>query len=188
MFEKHPSGSFDGKRRREKKAKINIDISEKEKKDRLTCSCQQFRAVCLTMANTPLSERGRIIHITSIGEIGCAQVLDVCIERSRSSKHTHKPECIKETAVEKGLNILGPIAVGPSSHFYKKLVKLSSFLYRPSSIAKRENESLLAFGHHCRSYSRHFQLPRTAQFHQGINNSRFGIVDPRGIIWGAPFS
>lgn len=81
--------------------------------------------------------------------------------------------------MEKGLNILGPIAVGPSSHYSQKFYHI--FLYRPST-AKRENESLLAFGYHCRSYSRHFQLPRTAQFHQ-INNGRFGIVDPRGILF-----
>lgn len=58
---------------------------KKEKKDRLTCSCQQFRAVCLTMANTPLSERA-----SYPSENWCAQVLDVCLERSRSSAHTYK--------------------------------------------------------------------------------------------------
>jgi hypothetical protein len=108
------------------------------------------------------------------------------IQRTHTLIHIQKPECIKETAVEKGLNILGPIAVGPSSHFSQKLKSSIISLYRPSSssTAKREHESLLAFGYHCRSYSRHFQLPRTAQFHQGrINNGRFGIVDPRGIIW-----
>lgn len=127
-----------------------------------------------------------IIHITSIGKLVCAGSRRMSRAQQIQRTHIQKPECIKETAVEKGLNILGPIAVGPSSHFSQKLKSSIISLYRPSSssTAKRENESLLAFGYHCRSYSRHFQLPRTAQFHQGrINNGRFGIVDPRGIIW-----
>lgn len=91
----HPEASManDGGR-----AKINIDISGKRKKDRLTCSCQQFRAVCLTMANTP-AEWARASYPS---ENWCAQVLDVCLERSRSSAHTHTYTHIPKTGMHKG--------------------------------------------------------------------------------------
>lgn len=125
----YPIGTNGGSRNKK------INIPEQERPKSFFFFCVNKFAFCLTAVNRRTSSTDAFSNPRPSLIFCCAHISSAEQEEERET------ECIKETALEKGLSILAKIAVGLSSDHSQKEEKV------------RENESLLFIVNvlcHCR--------------------------------------